>query len=519
MESRSTTVLIVLDGWGHRAAAADNAIALARAPVWQRLWREAPHALLSTSGTDVGLPAGQMGNSEVGHMNLGAGRVVYQELTRIDKAIADGDFARNAVIVEALAAIQARGGALHVLGLLSPGGVHSHEDHIAALLELAAARGVARIHVHAFLDGRDTPPHSAAASLARFEALFARLGRGGIASLCGRYFAMDRDQRYERVQPAFDLLTRGEAAFRAGSASAALAAAYARGESDEFVQPTLVAREGDRGVHIGDGDGVVFMNFRADRARQLTRAFVDDAFDGFPRRSRPRLAVFACLTQYAAGIAAPVAFPPQDLANSIGEHLARLGRRQLRLAETEKYAHVTFFFNGGREAPFDGEERVLVPSPKVATYDLEPAMSAVAVTDALVAAIEGRRYDFIVCNYANGDMVGHTGNLPAAIRAVEVIDACLGRVLAVVHASGAQCLITADHGNVERMQDADSGQPHTAHTTEPVPIVYAGPRPLQLSDGVLADVAPTLLTLMELPIPAEMTGRVLCAPVPARRHA
>jgi len=519
MHLRTTTVLIVLDGWGHRAAAADNAISLARAPVWRRLWRDAPHALLSASGTDVGLPSGQMGNSEVGHMNIGAGRIVYQDFTRIGKAIADGEFERNPVLVEALSTTRRRGGALHVLGLLSAGGVHSHEDHIETMLRLAAERGVERMHLHAFLDGRDTPPRSASASVARFEALFAELGRGSIASICGRYYAMDRDQRYERLLPAYDLLTRAVSSFRARSATAALADAYAREETDEFVQPTLVAADGDAGVHIADGDSVVFMNFRADRARQLTHAFLDSTWSGFERVARPRLATFVCLTQYAADIDAPVAFPPQSLANSLGEYLAARGQRQLRLAETEKYAHVTFFFNGGREAAFAGETRTLIASPKVATYDLAPAMGAVAVTDALVAAIASGNYELIVCNYANGDMVGHTGNLQAAVAAVEAVDDCLARVLDAVAAHGAQCLITADHGNVERMSDVETGQAHTAHTTEPVPLVYVGQRQITLVDGILADVAPTLLALMDLPVPAEMTGRSLCAPAPKLQQA
>lgn len=510
---RTTTLLLVLDGFGHAETDEANAIAAANAPVWKRMWQERPHRLVATSGGDVGLPSGQMGNSEVGHMNLGAGRVVYQELTRINRDVSEGGFAENAVLREAMDVAIAKDRALHVLGLLSPGGVHSHEDHMAALVETAARRGVSRIYVHAFLDGRDTPPRSAKASLAAMDALLARLGCGQVASLVGRYFAMDRDQRWDRVERAYNLLTRGEAPFHASDAVSGLEAAYARDESDEFVQPTAIHDGDSLPVRIQDGDVVVFMNFRADRARQLSHAFLDADFEHFRRRTRPELGRFVMLTQYADDLDAPCAYPPNQLENTLGEYLANIGRTQLRIAETEKYAHVTFFFNGGREEPFRGEDRILIPSPKVATYDLKPEMSAPEVTARLVEAIRARRYDFIVCNYANGDMVGHTGNFEAAVKAVEVLDDCLGEIAAALEESGGQCLLTADHGNVEKMQDPETGQAHTAHTSEPVPLVYLGSGKVRFDDGegCLADIAPTLLELMGIECPAEMTGRSLLA--------
>lgn len=495
-------LLLILDGFGHREAREDNAIALARAPNWHRLLETYPHTLVDTHGHHVGLPDEQMGNSEVGHMNIGAGRIVYQDLTRIDAAIADGSFFQNTALRQACAA--ARAATLHVFGLVSPGGVHSHEDHLLALLDLAKTMAVARIAVHAFLDGRDTPPQSAAASLTKLAAKCAALGNARIASVSGRYYAMDRDRRWERVQRAYLAIAEAEAEFRAVDAHAALAAAYARGETDEFVQPTVV---GD-GARMADGDVVVFMNFRADRARQLTQAFVDPHFTGFPRARAIALGAFVTLTHYSDDLpVTAVAFPPQSLANSLGEYLAARGLRQLRIAETEKYAHVTFFFSGGRESPYPGEDRILVPSPKVATYDLQPEMSCPEVTDRLVAAIGSGQYDFIVCNLANADMVGHTGNLQAAIQAVEAIDVALGRVHAAILAAGGEMLISADHGNLERMRDAD-GQPHTQHTVGPVPLVYVG-RPARLRRGRLCDLAPTVLRLMDLPQPAEMTGRPL----------
>ena len=502
-----TTLLIVLDGWGHAEAPGDpaqreNAIAAAHTPVWDRLWAQAPNTLLSASSEEVGLPTGQMGNSEVGHMNLGAGRVMRQDLTRIDHALATGDFFANPALEGAIDASLASGGALHVMGLLSPGGVHSHEEQIAAFVGHAKKRG-AKVRLHAFLDGRDTPPKSAAASLKRIEQDFP----GTMASIAGRYYPMDRDRHWDRVERAYDALVRGEAAFRFSDSMTALEAAYQRGETDEFVQPTSVGAEGQQG--IVDGDAVVFMNFRADRARQLSRAFLAKDFEGF-KRTRLRLGAFVTLTRYADDIDAPCAFDNEVPAHTFGEVLASLGKTQLRIAETEKYAHVTFFFSGGREESFAGERRILVPSPSVPTYDLAPAMSAREVTDQLVAAIETGEFDAIVCNFAGGDMVGHTGVFDAAVQAVETIDECLGRIEAAVTRTGSTCLVTADHGNVERMIDHQSEQPHTAHTASPVPLVYLGPEAVTFSQGgALADVAPTLLTLMGIPVPKEMTGRPL----------
>ena len=508
---KTPTVLIILDGWGYREETQDNAIANANTPVWDRLWREAPHTLVSGSGLDVGLPAGQMGNSEVGHMSLGSGRVIYQNITRIDQAIADGSFDENSTYTAAIDKAVDRDGAVHVLGLLSPGGVHSHEDQLLAAVRLAAKRGAQRVYLHAFLDGRDTPPRSAEVSLEKAQALFAELGCGRVASIVGRYYAMDRDNRWERIQQAWELLVDGEAPHRAETATAGLAAAYARDENDEFVLPTLICPDDEAPARIRDGDTVLFMNFRADRARQLTRAFVEPGFDQFPRKHVPDLAGFVTTTEYAADIPAPCAFPPESLDNVLGDYLAQRDKTQLRLAETEKYAHVTFFFSGGREETFPGEKRIMVPSPDVATYDLKPEMSAPEVTDELVAAIRSRDYDLIVCNYANGDMVGHTGVYAAAVKAVETLDSCLGRVANALEEVDGQALITADHGNCEQMQDYESGQLHTQHTTERVPLVYVGPRHLQLDPkgGILADIAPTLLDLMALPQPDEMSGHSL----------
>jgi 2,3-bisphosphoglycerate-independent phosphoglycerate mutase len=510
--TRKPTVLTILDGWGHREACEANAIALADTPVWDRLWREAPHGLISGSGHDVGLPEGQMGNSEVGHMNLGAGRVLHQDLTRIDLAIEQGTFADNPVLAAAIAQAVQGDRALHVLGLLSPGGVHSHEDQIAALLEAAAQRGVQRLYLHAFLDGRDTPPRSAAPSLRRMENLLAGFQGADcrIASVIGRYYAMDRDQRWERVEQAYALIVDGQGRHQAASATAALEAAYARGEDDEFVTATRVSDADHPPVTMQDGDLVIFMNFRADRARQISYALIRDDFSGFVRARRPKLGAFVTLTRYAEDLAAQVAYLPDRPVNVLGEYLSSLGKTQLRIAETEKYAHVTFFFSGGREVPFAGEERILIPSPKVATYDLQPQMSAEAVTDQMVAAIGSGRFDLIVCNYANGDMVGHTGKLEAAILAVQTLDHCLGRLIEAIEASGGEMLITADHGNVEQMVDYENDQPHTAHTCEFVPFVYVGARKAVIrSGGVLSDVAPTLLNLMDVPVPPEMTGKNL----------
>jgi 2,3-bisphosphoglycerate-independent phosphoglycerate mutase len=445
-----------------------------------------------------------MGNSEVGHMNIGSGRVVYQDLTRIDAAIADGSFFENSALVGACDAAKRAGGTLNVFGLVSPGGVHSQEDHILAMLDLAARRGVSRIAVHAFLDGRDTPPRSARASLERLAAKCASIPGAFVASVSGRYFAMDRDKRWDRVKLAYDAIANGESPFHVDNAIAALDRAYERGENDEFVKPTVI---GDRSG-IADGDAVVFMNFRADRARELSHAFVDVDFSGFARERAIRFSAFVTLTDYEKGLAVTaIAYAAQSMRNSLGEYLSSLGLAQLRIAETEKYAHVTFFFSGGREAPFAGEERILVPSPHVATYDLKPEMSCPEVTDKLVEAIASKKFDFIVCNLANADMVGHTGIESAAIKAAQAIDAALGRLVPAILAAGGEMLISADHGNLEQMLDAN-GIPHTQHTVGPVPLVYVG-RKAKLHHGALRDLAPTVLALMDLPQPAEMTGRSL----------
>jgi 2,3-bisphosphoglycerate-independent phosphoglycerate mutase len=502
-------VLIILDGWGYSEDPDSNAIVQARTPVWERLWREYPHTLINTSGAAVGLPGGQMGNSEVGHLNLGAGRVVYQEFTRVSRSIRTGSFFTNETLTEAVDRAVSNDKAVHLFGLLSPGGVHSHEAHIHAMVKLAVERGAKQIYVHAFLDGRDTPPKSAEPSFVALNQLFDELGRGRIASIVGRYYAMDRDHRWDRTQLAYDLLVDAKAEHQVASACAGLQAAYERGESDEFVTPTLVVPKGERPAVIGDGDVLFFLNYRADRARQLTSAFVEDDFDGFDRTRRPKLAGFVSLTRYHKRFDIPVAFPPEKLRNVFGEYISQQGLRQLRLAETEKYAHVTFFFNGGRERPFEGEERILVPSPKVATYDLKPEMSAEEVTDHLVKAIEDGKYDVIICNYANSDMVGHTGKFDAAVHAVETLDHCLGRVLKSLHLSGGEMIITADHGNAEQMEDHANHQPHTAHTVNPVPLVYVGRNAELEEGGALCDISPTLLRIMGLEQPTDMQGRPL----------
>ena len=496
-------VLMILDGFGHSDSPESNAVFAAKKPVLDRLWATVPNGLISGSGMDVGLPDGQMGNSEVGHMNLGAGRVVYQDFTRVTKAIRDGEFFDNPTICAAVDKAVTAGKAVHFMGLLSDGGVHSHQDHLIAMAELAFKRGAEKIYLHAFLDGRDTPPKSAASSIELLDATFQALGKGRIASIIGRYFAMDRDNRWDRVAQAYNLIVDGNSEFHAATAQEGLEAAYARGESDEFVKATTIGEP----VKVEDGDAVVFMNFRADRARELTRVFVEDDFKEFERARQPKLAGFVMLTQYAASIPAPSAFAPGSLENVLGDYLAKNGKTQLRIAETEKYAHVTFFFSGGREEPFPGEERILIPSPKVATYDLQPEMSAPEVTDRIVDAIENQRYDVIVVNYANGDMVGHSGVFDAAVKAVECLDTCVGRIVEALEKVGGEALITADHGNVEQMADESTGQAHTAHTTEPVPFIYVGKRDLKVREGgVLADVAPTMLMLLGLAKPAEMTG-------------
>jgi 2,3-bisphosphoglycerate-independent phosphoglycerate mutase len=504
MSRPKPVLLLILDGWGYREETAHNAIAMANCPNWRKLLADCPHSLLDTHGLSVGLPEGQMGNSEVGHMNIGSGRIVYQDLTRIDAAIADGTLAQNPALLSACEAVKANGGCLHLFGLLSAGGVHSHERHILAMIDIAARAGVPRIAVHAFLDGRDTPPRSARESLQKLEAASVRHPAVRLASVSGRYYAMDRDQRWDRVKQAWDAIVDAQSTHHAESGLAALDAAYARDENDEFVKPTVIGS----GVPVADGDAVIFMNFRADRARQLVHTFVDPDFIGFERSRVPKLSAFVTLTEYASDLAvSAIAFPAQSMDNTLGEVLSAQGLSQLRIAETEKYAHVTFFFSGGREAPFEGEQRILVPSPKVATYDMQPEMSLPELSERLVAEIRAQRFDFIVCNVANADMVGHSGIESAAIKAAEAIDVALGRITAAIRECGGEMLVTADHGNLEQMVDAD-GIPHTQHTVGPVPVVYVG-RPARLHAGALRDLAPTVLALMGLDKPDEMSGRSL----------
>jgi 2,3-bisphosphoglycerate-independent phosphoglycerate mutase len=503
-------LLVILDGFGLRAERDANAIAIAGTPNLDAIRHDHPWTALKTSGLSVGLPEGQMGNSEVGHTNLGAGRIVYQDLVRINRAVEDGSFFQNPVLIEAMRRAKSSSGTVHFMGLLSDGGVHSHEEHLHACLELARREGVPRAFVHAFLDGRDTPPKSGLGYVRSFEKRVAEKGYGKIATVMGRYYAMDRDKRWDRVALAYGAIVRGEG-YRVASPVAAVEEAYARGETDEFVKPTVVVNGGGepRG-RVRDGDVIVFFNFRADRAREITRAFTEEGFKDFDVQPRPHLAYYACMTEYDKTFGLPVAYGPDQPTEIFPEIVARAGIPQLRCAETEKYAHVTFFFNGGREGQFPGEERILVPSPRdVKTYDEKPEMSAREVTDRLVAAIDSRRYGFILVNFANPDMVGHTGKLPAAVEAVKVVDECIGRLWKVARAAGMAVLVTADHGNCEMMVDPETGEPHTAHTLGPVPFILGDPdfRGAKLrSEGVLADVAPTALLVMGLPQPKEMKG-------------
>ena len=508
--TKKPMVLVILDGYGYREDQQDNAIFNAKTPVMDALWAKRPHTLVDASGLEVGLPDRQMGNSEVGHVNLGAGRIVYQDLTRLDVEIKERTFFSNPALAGAVDNAVAQGKAVHIMGLLSAGGVHSHEDHILAMVELAAARGAEKIYLHAFLDGRDTPPRSAESSLKRFEEKFAELGKGRVATIIGRYYAMDRDNRWDRVEQAYDLMTQAKGEYQADTAVAALQAAYARDENDEFVKATVIRAAGQADSAMQDGDALIFMNFRADRAREITRAFVNADFDGFARKKTIKLGEFVMLTEYAADIKATCAYPPASLANTFGEWMAKNDKTQLRISETEKYAHVTFFFNGGVEEPFSGEDRILINSPKVATYDLQPEMSSAELTEKLVAAIKSGKYDTIICNYPNGDMVGHTGVFEAAVTAVETLDKCIAEVADAVESVGGQLLITADHGNAEQMRDPATGQAHTAHTNLPVPLIYVGGKSVKaVSGGKLSDIAPTMLSLMGMEIPQEMTGRPL----------
>lgn len=502
-------VAVILDGWGYSEEPESNAILHAKKPVWDALWDKYPHTLIKGSGAEVGLPSGQMGNSEVGHLNLGAGRVVYQEFTRVSRSIKTGSFFTNQTLTDAVDLAINTDRAVHILGLLSEGGVHSHEEHICAMATLAVERGAKHVYLHAFLDGRDTPPKSAETYIRTMQKTFDEIGGGRFASIIGRYYAMDRDHRWPRIQEAYDLITKGEAKYEAPDAVSALNAGYERGETDEFLKATRIVPPGKEPVELRDGDVMIFMNYRSDRARQITRPFIESDFDDFPRAVTPKLGAFVSLTEYSANFDVPVAFPPERLHNVFGEYVAKKGLRQLRIAETEKYAHVTFFFNGGREEVFEGEDRILVPSPDVATYDLKPEMSAFELTDKLVAAITSGKYDTIICNYANPDMVGHTGNFEATVKAIEALDTCLGRVIEALHSAGGEALITADHGNAEQLSNKESGQAHTAHTTNPVPLIYVG-RPGKLDEtGSLCDIAPTMLKLMGLKKPTEMRGHSL----------
>jgi 2,3-bisphosphoglycerate-independent phosphoglycerate mutase len=505
-----SVVLVVLDGWGYRAAREGNAIELADAPVWHGLWRSAPRTLLEASGLAVGLPEGQMGNSEVGHLNLGAGRVVPQDLVRISQSIREGSFYRLEPFITLGAQLRRTGGTLHLLGLLGPGGVHALDRHLLACLELGVRLGVTRIAIHGFLDGRDTLPTIADGVVQELQDDIQRIapGRAFIATLVGRYFAMDRDRRWERTRTAYEALVHG-VGMPVTDPVAGVRGAYARGETDEFIHPLIVQRDGAPAALLQDGDGVLCFNHRSDRMRQLVQALALDRFDRFDVRDRPRVALVT-MTQYDRTFPFPAAFPPFSMAHIVAEVLADHGKMQFRTAETEKYPHVTYFFNGGYEPPYRGEDRYLVPSQQVATYDLAPEMSAAGVTDGLCRAIESGHYDFLLCNYANADMVGHTGVLPAVIKAVETVDGCLGRVLASAEKVNATVIITADHGNCELMIDPETGGAHTTHTTNPVPLV--GLRvgaPTLASGGALCDVGPTILNLLGLELPPEMTGRDL----------
>ncbi|MFA6409712.1 MAG: 2,3-bisphosphoglycerate-independent phosphoglycerate mutase [Gammaproteobacteria bacterium] len=503
-------ILMILDGWGLRKETHGSAIALAKTPNFNKLWQTCPHTELSASGLDVGLPKGQMGNSEVGHLHIGAGRLVLQDLTKIDLVVENKEFFQNPVLTNTVDETIKANGAIHIFGLLSPGGVHSRDIHLEAMAELACKRGAKKIYVHAFLDGRDTPPKSALASIQSMEKKLKALGVGKIASIGGRYYGMDRDKRWERVEVAYNMLTLGKAEFHFSSAEEALAESYKRGETDEFVKPTLIYSAQEQPISIQDNDSIVFMNFRADRGRELSYAFTDPNFTGFKRQSLPKLTAYVTLTEYASDLKVRVAYPPQDLSNVLGEVLEKNHLQQLRIAETEKYAHVTYFVNGGRETPFQGEDRILVPSPKVATYDLQPEMNAPEVTHRLLEAIRSNKYDVIICNYANPDMVGHTGNIEATVKAVETVDNCLGQVVKALEEVHGEMIIIGDHGNAEMMIDEENKQPYTAHTTNLVPFIYLGrPAKVTQNSGKLTDIAPTMLYLLGIEEPKEMTGKCL----------
>ncbi len=507
------TALIILDGFGHRDAVAYNAIRTDGAVHFKKLWENYPHTYIQASGLDVGLPAGQMGNSEVGHLNIGAGRIVYQELTRITKSIDDGDFFRNPAFLKAMDNCKQKKTALHLMGLCSDGGVHSHLEHLYALVRMAKEQGLSKVYIHCFMDGRDTPPRSGEGYIRQLEEKLNEIGAGEIATVSGRYYAMDRDNRFERVERAYAALVYGEG-FTAESGHEAMEKSYARGDSDEFVQPTVILKNGKPVATVQPDDSIIFFNFRPDRARELTRAFLFADFDGFERKKGFFPLTYVSMTQYDKTFEdkLSVAFKPETLQNTLGQYLAKLHKTQLRIAETEKYAHVTFFFNGGVEAPNPLEDRCLIPSPKVATYDLKPEMSAYEVTEEAVKRIDSGKYDVMILNFANPDMVGHTGVMEAAVKAVHAVDACLEKVVDAILRQGGRCIITADHGNCEYMWDEKQNAPFTAHTTNPVPCVLVDDTRKNVklrSDGRLSDLSPTLLDLMGVEKPAEMTGNTL----------
>lgn len=508
--SHKPLTLLILDGWGYSEETKGNAIHAAKTPNFDKLWNSCPHTLLNASGLAVGLPDGQMGNSEVGHLHIGAGRLAPQDLTRINMAVDSGEFFVNSVLIETIDKTINAGKALHIFGLISNGGIHSHTSHIQAMIKLAARRGLKHIFIHAFLDGRDTPPKSALVFLSTIEETLKKCDCGKIASISGRYYAMDRDKRWERVQAAYDMLTQGKAEFHAETAVKGLDMAYNRDETDEFVKPTCIHDANTSPILVKDGDSIVFMNFRADRGRELSYAFTSKEFKDFERKIAPKLTTYVTLTQYAADLEVKVAFPPIDLHNVFGAIIAQNKLHQLRIAETEKYAHVTYFFNGGEETIFANEDRILIPSPKVATYDLQPKMSIVEVTDKLVTAIESKKYASIICNFANPDMLGHTGNFDATVQALEIVDVCLGRTVEALNKIGGELVVIADHGNAEKMFNFETDQPHTAHTCAPVPFIYMGRKAeIAIEQGTLVDVAPTLLYLLGIKQPTEMTGHPL----------
>lgn len=509
-QAKRPLMLVILDGWGYREAREGNAILAARTPNLDHLKEEYPWCFLEASGEAVGLPEGQMGNSEVGHLNIGAGRIVYQDLTRINLSIRKGDFFKNPAFLSAISNAKANNSSLHLMGLVSYGGVHSYMTHIYALIKLAQQEGLKKVYIHAFLDGRDVPPKAALKDIKELDAFCKENGSAKIATVSGRYYAMDRDKRWDRTKLAYDTLNMGVAPYKAPNAETAVSEAYERGETDEFVKPTVITdSEGKPEAVIQDNDSVIFFNFRPDRARQLTWAFVDEDFNYFHREKHPKV-YYVCMAQYDETLDLPIAYPPEELENVLGEVLSKQRLTQLRIAETEKYAHVTFFLNGGQEKCYEGEDRCLIPSPKIATYDLKPEMSAYEVTDELIRRIRSGKYDVIILNFANMDMVGHTGDFKATVEAVEAVDTCLGKIQAALKEIGGVAIITADHGNAEQMENPLTREPHTAHTSNPVKCIYAGNDEVKaLKNGKLCDLAPTLLEILKIQKPEEMTGESL----------